>query len=76
MKSLSLLKAEGERGEVPSEAGDMEDYLARLGGEEAGGYDEDEGELGEDWDREGNKLYEWTQELNYNDDVMQTPQAV
>lgn len=34
---------------------------------------EDIDEEDEEWDREGSKLYEWTQELSFNDDLMQTP---
>ncbi|XP_005092727.1 putative uncharacterized protein CXorf58 [Aplysia californica] len=64
-----------EKGEFMSEAGDMEDYFAKLGGDETEMFEEEEvGEMGdEDWDKEANKLYEWTQELSFNDDIMQTP---
>ncbi|RUS83432.1 hypothetical protein EGW08_008804 [Elysia chlorotica] len=46
---------------------DDEDFY-RDGDEDGEDIDEEE-----EWDREGSKLYEWTQELSFNDDLMQTP---
>ncbi|XP_061185716.1 uncharacterized protein CXorf58-like isoform X1 [Saccostrea echinata] len=33
----------------------------------------EEGEDPEEWEREASKLYEWTQELSFNDDLIATP---
>ena len=33
----------------------------------------EEGEDAEEWEREASKLYEWTQELSFNDDLIATP---
>jgi hypothetical protein len=33
----------------------------------------DEGEEPEEWEREASKLYEWTQELSFNDELIATP---
>ncbi|KAJ8310612.1 hypothetical protein KUTeg_012477 [Tegillarca granosa] len=33
----------------------------------------EEGEDGEEWEQEANKLYEWTQELSFNDELIATP---
>ena len=56
-----------------SEAGDMDEYFAKLGGDDTDVCEEEGDEELDEWDREANKLYEWTQELNFNDEVMQTP---
>ena len=52
---------------------DEEDY--HRDGDEDRAFDEDGEDIDEEeeWDREGSKLYEWTQELSFNDDLMQTP---
>ncbi|WAR28822.1 LOW QUALITY PROTEIN: hypothetical protein MAR_014526 [Mya arenaria] len=34
------------------------------------------GEEGDQWEREARKLYEWTQELSFNDDLMGTPRLI
>lgn len=34
------------------------------------------GEEGEQWEREARKLYEWTQELSFNDDLIGTPRLI
>ncbi|KAK3598598.1 hypothetical protein CHS0354_039620 [Potamilus streckersoni] len=36
----------------------------------------EEGNDGEDWEKEAKKLYEWTQELSFNDDLMATPRLL
>lgn len=36
----------------------------------------EEGEEGEAWEREARKLYEWTQELSFNDDLIGTPRLI
>lgn len=33
----------------------------------------EEGDDGDEWEQEANKLYEWTQELSFNDDLIATP---
>lgn len=78
LKALKMRKlysrdmTEAERGDLASEIGDMDEYYAKLGDTEE--FDDDHEDM-EDWD-EGNKLYEWTQELNFNDDLVKTPLAV
>ncbi|KAK3749359.1 hypothetical protein RRG08_056238 [Elysia crispata] len=68
----------GEGGMHERDAGlddddDEEDY--HRDGDEDRAFDEDGEDIDEEeeWDREGSKLYEWTQELSFNDDLMQTP---
>ena len=74
-KCLSyLFQTDAEKGDAASDVGDIEEYYAKMGREGTGGFDEEDEEM-EEWD-EGNKLYEWTQELNFNDDLIQTPLAV
>lgn len=34
------------------------------------------GDEGEQWEREARKLYEWTQELSFNDDLIGTPRLI
>ena len=53
--------------------GDEDEYYRDGDGER--GFDDDGEDIDEEeeWDREGSKLYEWTQELSFNDDLMQTP---
>ncbi|KAH3805326.1 uncharacterized protein CXorf58-like isoform X2 [Dreissena polymorpha] len=34
------------------------------------------GEEGDQWEREAKKLYEWTQELSFNDDLIGTPRLI
>ena len=36
----------------------------------------EDGEDAEAWEREARKLYEWTQELSFNDDFIGTPRLV
>lgn len=36
----------------------------------------EEGEDGDAWEHEARKLYEWTQELSFNDDLMGTPRLI
>jgi len=80
LKALKMRKlysenmTDAEKGDAASDVGDIEEYYAKMGREGTGGFDEEDEEM-EEWD-EGNKLYEWTQELNFNDDLIQTPLAV
>lgn len=49
-----------------------DDYFDKYG---ITGEDGEEGEEWEreEWEREASKLYEWTQELSFNDDLIATP---
>lgn len=50
---------------------EADDYFDKLGitGEEG-----EEGQEGaEEWEKEAEKLYEWTQELSFNDELMGSP---
>ncbi|GFO49896.1 cxorf58 protein [Plakobranchus ocellatus] len=70
---------EGDVAERDNAADDEEedDYFNKYGadGDEGGPFDRDGDDIDEEeeWDKEGSRLYEWTQELSFNDDIMQTP---
>ncbi|KAL5004452.1 hypothetical protein ScPMuIL_017908 [Solemya velum] len=44
--------------------------------EDASEYLDQDGDREEEWEREASKLYEWTQELSFNDELMATPRLM
>lgn len=69
MRKLYGLDGEGmfdSRGQT-AVSEEPEDYFDKYG---IGG---EYGEDGEQWEKEAKKLYEWTQELSFNDDFIETP---
>lgn len=65
-----------EKGDLISDE-EIDDYFNKVGlaGDSGEDYDLDgeEGDDEEDWDKEATQLYQWTQELSFHDDAVQTP---